>query len=233
MRFSPHTIVIFIWDNTFIWNNCAHILQEHPFLCSNLTMTSIIINIHQNYSSNKFLQDNLSWQMMIQMQKKKRRTTAIHEPSDSISTHSLLWQNEQNGSSLIGAPTVQTDMSYYFQHSFVRSQLLTLHHAALAIRLPWHFPDDSREILETKGSLNGFYPLQQVWCFLIDRLIPWRNWMHQGKRLMKQFQTWIPSTHYPTHSLSDLSVLQHGPASGSSLFSPYHLPLWEEVERSD
>lgn len=104
-------------------------------------------------------------------------------------------------------------MSYYFQHSFVRSQLLTLHHAAPAIRLPWHFPDDSREMLETKGSLNGFYPLQRVWWLLIDRLIPWRNWMHQGKRLMKQSQTWIPSTHYQTYP----SVLQHGPASGSSL----------------
>lgn len=47
-------------------------------------------------------------------------------------------------------------------------------------------------MLETKARLNGFHPSLQVWCFLIDRLIPWRNRMCQGRRLMEQTEFYSP-----------------------------------------
>lgn len=70
----------------------------------------------------------------------------------------------------------------------------TLQRVTFVIRLPWHFPDGGWKMSETKGWLNGFHPLLWVWCFLIDRLIPWRNRMCQGRKLMEQTETCIPQT---------------------------------------
>lgn len=53
------------------------------------------------------------------------------------------------------------------------------------IRLPWHFPDGSRKMVETKRRLNGFYPFLQVGYFVIDRLIPGGNRMWQGRKQME------------------------------------------------
>lgn len=76
----------------------------------------------------------------------------------------------------------------------VRCRQSTLQRVTSVIRLPWHFPDGGWKMSETKGWLNGFHPLLRVWCFLIDRLIPWRNRMCQGRRLMEQAEARIPQT---------------------------------------
>lgn len=99
----------------------------------------------------------------------------------------------------------------------VRCRLTTLQHVNFVIRLPWHFPDGGWKMLETNSWLNEFYPLQRIWCLLIDRLIPRRNRMCQDRRLMKQKEACIPQT--PCLSLnSPPYVLQQWPAPTGFIF---------------
>lgn len=126
--------------------------------------------------------------------------------TDHISTHSLLGGNSTKWQVLDW--TIYELPCHIISKAAlsVRCWLSTLQHVTFVIRLPWHFPDGSWKMSETEGWLNGFYPLLQVWCFLIDRLIPWRNWMCHGRRLMEQMETCIPPTPYlslnsPAHGL--------------------------------
>lgn len=117
----------------------------------------------------------------------------------------------------------------------VKCQLSTIQSVSFVIRLPWHFPDGDWKMSETKGWLNGFHPLPCLWCFLINRLIPRRNRMCQGRRLMEQTESCIPQTLYLRLN-SPAYKLQLCPAPTVSLslsFALHHLPPWGWVERSN
>lgn len=113
----------------------------------------------------------------------------------------------------------------------VRGRLSALQRVTFVIRLPWHFPDGGWKMSETKGWLNGFYPLLRVWCFLIDRLIPWRNRMCQGRRLMEQMETWIPQTPYLTLNSPAYGLRLCPPPTGSlCLLLCITCHLWSELK---
>lgn len=84
---------------------------------------------------------------------------------------------------------------------------------------------------ETKGWLNGFHPLLWVWCFLIDRLIPWRNRMCQGRRLMEQMETCIPQT--PCLRLNPPAYCSVAQLQLALSFALHRLSPWVWVERSN
>lgn len=116
----------------------------------------------------------------------------------------------------------------------VRCRLSTLQRVTFVIRLPWHFVDGGWKMSETKGWLNGFHLLLRVWCIVIDRLIPWRNRMCQGRRLMEHTETCIPLGTLSESKLARLWTAALPISNWLSLsFALHHLPPLVWVERSN
>lgn len=115
---------------------------------------------------------------------------------------------------------IWADMSHYFQHSSI-CQTLTADTTApeFSDKVAMTF---SRWWLKNVGNKRLVKWIPSVaagWCLLIDGLIPWRNRMCRGRRLMEQTESCIPQT-------ASLSASRALPSSdGLSLsFALHRLP---------